>query len=210
MSDSVRASPEPVSFVADPAAASALMQPLRRTILHHLSEPGSASSVARALEMPRQRVGYHVRALEGHGLLEHVGDKRRGNCVERLLRATATSYLLDPLVVSGAGADPKKATDRLSSQYLLATAAQLVSDVGRLRARAQEAGRQLPTLTIETDVQFASAADQAAFAEALADSVARLAAQFNKPSAADGRRFRFVIGGHPAPAPDDTLSGDPQ
>ena len=65
-------------------------------ILKLLREPRSAASVARELELPRQRVTYHVRALEKSGLLRNVGERRRGNFVEQLVQATARYYLIAP------------------------------------------------------------------------------------------------------------------
>ena len=44
--------------------------------------------MGRDLGLSRQKVNYHLRALEDAGLVEHVEDRRRGNCTERIVRAT--------------------------------------------------------------------------------------------------------------------------
>ena len=56
----------------DEVAAASVLDPVRRRILTALQQPGSSSTVARALDLPRQRVNYHVRALEKAGLVEEV------------------------------------------------------------------------------------------------------------------------------------------
>jgi len=93
-----------VELITGAGAAAAAVHPLRRRILEQLREPGTAAGVARNLGLPRQRVTYHVRELQRLGLMETVGERRRGNCVERLVRATATSYLIAPEALGGVGA----------------------------------------------------------------------------------------------------------
>jgi len=73
----------------------------------------------------------------------------------------------------------------------------------RWRRREPFATSASSTLTLETEVRFATPADQAAFAEALTRALSDLVAQFHDESAAEGRSFRFMIGGHPV-APDNS------
>jgi DNA-binding transcriptional ArsR family regulator len=183
-----------------PERAALVLDPLRIQILERLREPGSATSVAAELQLPRQRVGYHVKELEKAGLLQLVGEQRRGNCTERLLRASARHYLVAPQALGGLGADARTAADRMSSTYLLGVAAQAIRDVSSLRSAAAHARKQLPTFTLETEVRFANVADQNAFAEELATAVASLVAKFHSPEPG-ARPFRFFVGGHPSPAP---------
>jgi hypothetical protein len=82
--------------------------------------------------------------------------------------------VISPTALGGVGADPATVRDRFSAAYLVAVAARVVQEVGELGARAEKAGRRLATLTLETEVRFASAEARAAFAEELARSVARL------------------------------------
>jgi DNA-binding transcriptional ArsR family regulator len=180
--------------------AAALLQPLRGEILDRLREPESASGLARRLGLPRQKVNYHLRELEKEGLVELVEERRRGNCTERVVKATARSYLISPEVLGALGSRPDRIPDRLSAAYLVATAGQAVSDVGQMQERAEEAGQRLATLTLTSEVRFASAEARNAFAEELATTLARLAARYHDESAPGGRRFRFFTGGYPAPA----------
>jgi len=178
--------------------ASAVLDPTRLRILAGMREPASAAALARALGLPRQRVGYHVRALEKQGLLVPVGERRRRGTVERLLQATGRAYVVSPQALGILGATRAEVQDRFSGAYLIAATARTLRDVPILQERASEAGKKLPTLTLETEVRFASPADQSAFAAELTEAVAALAARYHHALAADGRTFRFVVVGHPS------------
>jgi DNA-binding transcriptional ArsR family regulator len=190
----------PLQVVRHPDAAAALLDPVRQRLLAHLKEPDSATGLARRLRLPRQRINYHLRALKSAGLVELVEERRKGNCLERVVRARATSFVISPEALGEIGSTPEAVSDRLSSAYLIAVAGQAIRDVAALDARAGKEGKQIATLTLEADVRFASAASRAAFAEELADAVARLAAKYHDERAPGGRRFRVLAAVHPAPA----------
>ena len=106
----------------DPQAAASTLSPIRRDILGALAQPGSATTVGQALGIARQKVNYHLRALEEAGLVEHVEDRRKGNCTERIVRATATHYLIAPSVLGPLEPSPAATADRFSSDHLAAVA----------------------------------------------------------------------------------------
>jgi DNA-binding transcriptional ArsR family regulator len=180
------------------SSAAAVLDATRLQILAGLREPGSAAGVARALGLPRQRVGYHVRALEKEGLLECVGARRTRGTAERLLQATARSYVVSPEALGELGATRAEVQDRFSSAYQVAAAARTLRDLAILQAGVVKAGKRLPTLTLETEVRFASPDEQGAFARELTDAVTHLAAKYHQAHAPEGRTFRFVLAGHPA------------
>jgi len=189
-----------VEVIDDPAAAAAALEPVRAAVLAVLAEPGSATSVARQLGLPRQKVNYHLRALEEHGLVALVEERPRRGLTERVVRASARSYVVSPSALGGSGADPSR-TDRLSSRYLIAVAARLVREVGLLARAADAAGQQLATLTVDTEIRFASPADRAAFTAELTRAVTDLASRYHDETAPGGRRHRLVVAAHPLPAP---------
>jgi DNA-binding transcriptional ArsR family regulator len=193
--------PDRLTVLRRPEQAAALMHPIRRRILGRLREPDSAAGVARALDLPRQKVNYHVRLLEKDGLVEEVDRRPAGNCVERVVRATATHWLIGPQVLGDLEARPEDVPDRFSSGYLVALAARTIREVADLRRHADDAGLKLPTLSMDGEVRFASAEDQNAFATELADAVTRLVARFHDDGAPRGRSFRLVVGSHPLPTP---------
>ena len=197
----------PLDIIRSPNTAAKLLQPMRRQILENLSEPRSASGLARMLGLPRQKVNYHLRELEKGGLVELVEERRRGNCTERLVKATARSYLISPEVLGALGSPPEEIRDRFSAAYLVATAGRAVRDVAELQGRADEAGQRLATLTLTSEVCFASAEARNAFTEELATALARLSEKYHDEDAPGGRRFRFFVGGHAA-LPEDGNEGE--
>jgi DNA-binding transcriptional ArsR family regulator len=191
--------PLPLETVRDPGAAAALLDPIRQRLLTQLAEPDSAAGLARRLRLPRQKINYHLRALEAVGLVELVEERRKGNCLERVVRATARSFIISPEAIGALGPTAETAADRLSGAYLIAAAGRTIRDVAALEARARDQGKRLATLTLEADVRFASAESRAAFAEELAETVARLATRYTDERAPNGRRFRLLAAIHPTP-----------
>ena len=185
-----------VEVIEDSSAAVVALDPVRARLLGELVEPASAGSLAHRVGLARQKVNYHLHALEAHGLVELAEERMHGGIVERLLRATAASYVVSPAAVDASAADPARAPDRLSARYLIALAARLVREVGRLDRRAAREGKRLPTMAIDTEIGFRSAEDRAAFADELTAAVLDLAARYHHD---DGRPHRLVVAAHPKP-----------
>lgn len=184
----------------EPHAAVVALDPLRSRLLALLgTEPASAASLASAVGLPRQKVGYHLRMLAEHGLVTEVGQRRHGGLTERLFAASAGAYVVSPGALGAAGADPERVADRLSAAYLLALAGRAVREVGQLVRGAADARTRLPTLSIDTDIRFANAAERDAFAQELAASVRELASRYHDESAVEGRWYRVLALSHPRP-----------
>ena len=130
------------------------------------------------------------------------GRSRRLGRPARSAAGTTTDRRRRPRAASpegrGPGATPETASDRFSSEYLAAVAARTVTEVGELRQRAAEAGKRLPTFTLETAIRFASPADRDEFLKRLSHTVARLVSEYHDASSTNGRWFRLVLGSHPA------------
>ncbi|QJY50565.1 ArsR/SmtB family transcription factor [Pseudonocardia broussonetiae] len=201
-----------MTVIDDPAAAGVSLDPIRARLLAALVEPGSATTLAATVGLTRQKVNYHLRTLEQHGLVELVEERRRGNMTERVMRATAASYVISPAALGAVAPDPARAPDRLSARWLVALAARTVREVGGLLAGAAAARKRLATLAIDAEVRFASAADRAAFAEDLTAAVTALVARYHDDAVPGGRRHRLVVAVHPL-IPDtrpDTQDHDTQ
>ena len=187
-----------VVVIEDAAAAAASLDPLRARLLRELAEPTSAAGLAARVGLPRQKVNYHLRALEEHGLVELVEERRKGNVMERVLQATAASYVISPAALAAVEPDPGRYRDRFSAYWLLALAARMVHEVGRLISGAAAAKQQLATFAIDGEITFASAASRAAFVEELGTEMARLATKYHEPKAEGGRKHRIVVALHPS------------
>lgn len=186
-----------VEVIEDPAAAVAALDPARSRLLAELRQPASAATLGQRLGLARQKVNYHLRTLEAHGLVREVDRRQWGGITERRLVATAGSYLVSPAALGPVGSDPARAADHLSASYSIALAARVVREVSQLAQRAAESDKRLPTLSIDTEIRFRSAADRAAFSQELAAHVAALAARYHDPAAPAGRPHRLVVLAHP-------------
>ena len=187
-----------VAVIDDPATAEVSLDPVRARLLAALAQPGSASTLAAATGLTRQKANYHLRALERHGLIELVEERRRGNCIERVLQATAASYLISPTALADVAPDPDRAPDQASARWMLALAGRLVREVGDLIAGASAARRRVATFAIDSEIRFATAADRARFAEELSGAVAGLVAKYHDADAPGGREHRLVVAVHPS------------
>lgn len=195
-----------VVVIDDPRAAATALDPIRARLLAELSgEAASAATVAARVGLSRQKVNYHLTMLEAAGLVELAEVRMRGGISERLLRATAASYIVSPAAIGSSGAQPELVQDRLSAGYLVALAGRIVHEVGELDRAASRAGRRLPTFTIDTEIGFRSASDRARFADELTAAVLDLAARYHHD---DGRLHRLVVAAHPVPA-DESSRSDP-
>jgi DNA-binding transcriptional ArsR family regulator len=192
-----------VEVIDDPAAAVVALDPVRARLLAALAEPGSASTLATRTGLTRQRVNYHLRSLEAHGLVRQVSERHWGGLTERILVASAASYVVSPAALGEAASDPARAPDRLSARYLIALAARVVREVAELARRADRQRRRLATLALDAEVRFRSPADRAAFTDDLAAAVAAVAARYHDPAAAGGRAYRLVVAAYPLPSPPD-------
>jgi DNA-binding transcriptional ArsR family regulator len=188
-----------VEVIDDPSAAVVALDPVRARLLAELSEPGSAAALASRIGLARQKVNYHLRTLEAHGLIRPVEERRWGGLTERLYTATAASYVVSPAAMGHAANDPARASDRLSARYLIALAARIVREVAGLARRADDQKKRLPTLGLDAEIRFRSAADRAAFTEDLTNAVTALVARYHDASAPDGRLHRLVVAAHPVP-----------
>lgn len=191
----------PLHVVSDAEGATTLLHPLRLRLLQELREPDSASGLARRLRLPRQKLNYHLRQLESEGLVEIVGTRQKRGCVERLLRAVARSFVIDPATLGAVGGDPTQIEDKVSSAYLVAVAAQTIREVAALRDQAERSAKRVPTLTLQSEIRFASPAAQEAFTREITQALARITAKYHDDVTPGGRRFRLIAGSYPAPAP---------
>ncbi|MCF3124766.1 helix-turn-helix transcriptional regulator [Streptomyces arenae] len=189
-----------VTAIEDPAAAAVSLDPTRARLLAELAAgPASAAMLAGRVGLPRQKVNYHLRTLERHDLLELAGERRRGPVTERVMRASAASYVISPTALAAVQPDPGRARDPWSASWLLAVAARLVRDVGALLGGAPRARRRrLGTFALDAEVRFASPADRAAFVRELAGTVGVLIRRYGAAGGEAGRDHRLVVAVHPS------------
>ena len=189
-----------VEVIDDPVAAAVALDPVRSRLLSELAEPASAATLANRLGIPRQKVNYHLRALESYNLVRVAGKRQWGGLTERRMVASAASYLVSPGAMGPVAADPDRNPDRLSASYLIALAARIVREVKAMVTRSAETEKRFPTLSVDAVIRFRSAADRAAFTQELTRAITHLAAKYHDEKAPAGRPHRLVAVAYPMPA----------
>lgn len=189
-----------VEVIVDPEAATVALHPVRSRLLSELAQPASAAELAGRCGLARQKVNYHLKALEEHHLVKPAGERKWGGLTERRMVATAASYVVSPTALGAVASDPHRTADRLSASYLIALGARIVREVGDLWRRAREADKRLATLAIDTEIRFRSAAERAEFTRKLTEGITSLVAQYHDPEAPNGRQHRLVLVAHPLPS----------
>lgn len=185
---------EPTRLIEDAERAQMVLSPIKRRLLEALRKPGSAASLARDLDLPRQQLGYHLRALEAAGLVRLVEERQRRGLRERVLVAAADTFMIDPGLLTRDRA--ARAQDRHAAGHLAAAAADVVRDVTRMQGAAEAAGQRLLTVTIEAELGFDTPQDFQDFSQALAEAVTTLARRY---APGEGRRgYHLLAGVHPA------------
>jgi DNA-binding CsgD family transcriptional regulator len=195
--------PESVECIEESERATVLLHPMRLEIVRMAREPLSASEIADRLGLPRQRVNYHVRELARARFLRRAGARRKRNLIERLYVASSGSYLLGPGVLGPAAPDAALREAAPEAAHMMALAARTQAEVARASRSATKRGLTLPVLSLNTEFHFESAAQRAAFTEALAAAVTRLVKEHTSPSRlpdghpAPGRPHRLLVFCHP-------------
>lgn len=191
--------PAELESVEDPVRAEALLDPLHAKILTLSREPTSATELGTRLDLPRQRVNYHVRQLARAGLLRRAGRRRRRNMFEQRYVASARGYVLSPELLGAVSADWRAVENAATVVYLLALSAQMQADL----ARAARGGGRLPTSSLKSQFRFESPEQRERFARELKDAVVSVIARFTSPNQtsagkpAPGEPYRLVLGCYP-------------
>ena len=184
-----------VAVIEDAASAEVSLDPIRARMLAELAEPHTATTLAARLGLARQKVNYHVKTLEQHGLVELVEERRKGNMTERVVRASAAAYVISPAALAAVAPDPARSPDRLSARWLLALAARLVRETGALINGAALANKPLATFGLDAEVRFAKPADRAAFVGELTDALTGIISKYQTKT---GRPHRLIVAVHPS------------
>jgi len=185
-----------VKLVEEPEALHALAHPVRVQVLEALRSPLSAAAVARRVSQPRQNVNYHVKELERAGLVRRVGERRKGNFIEGLYQAVASTFVVSPRAAWG---DPRRLEtmrEQFSLERLVNVGERLQRDAAMLLDRAAFEGDEIASVSVEAEVRFTGEADRAAFLEEYLAAVGPL---FRKYGRRRGDRYRVALAAYPDP-----------
>src|SRR5258708_294152 len=81
-----------IKVIDDRGGARVALEPMRSRLLSELAAPASAATLATRVGVARQKVNYHLHALEAHGLVRLAEERKWGGPTERLVVGTAASY----------------------------------------------------------------------------------------------------------------------
>ena len=128
-----------VLVIEEPAAAVAALDPVRARLLAELREPASAATLATKVGLTRQKVNYHLRQLEAHGLVEVASTRSGAGSPSGSWspRPPATSC---PPRRSATRPPTPRSPDRLSVAYVVALAGRVVRELGGMARNAAAAG----------------------------------------------------------------------
>lgn len=163
-----------VTMLSDPDTVLDSLTTFRRRLLDLLDQPRSASGLARLLGTSRQRVNYHMRALESSGLVELVEERPRRGVTERFLQRRADVVLVDPLAFAGTALEDR---DRIGITGLVVTARALLGQAATVATAAAAARQRVATATLDTEVVVANPAAM----RAMLDDIARVIAAHASP-----------------------------
>ncbi len=141
-----------VTVLRDPEAVVALSAP-RREILAALDEPSSATGLAQRLGSSRQKVNYHLRALEDAGLVEVAELRQRRGLTERVMRRTSQVVLVDPGAFDTTGLT---AHDVAGVAGVVATATDLIGEAAHVASEAGRRGERVAAATLDTTIRIAN------------------------------------------------------
>ncbi|MGK2955951.1 MAG: winged helix-turn-helix domain-containing protein [Solirubrobacterales bacterium] len=170
-----------LSVIDSPRTATAILDPVRASLLAELSEPLSAAALSSRTGITRQKVNYHLRLMESEGLTELVEERKWGGITERLQQAVASSFVISPSTLGDLAPDPLRDGDRLSASHMVAMAARTVREVGEQIGKAARAKKRLATFSLDTEIAFESPASFSDFTNELAEVTAELASRYHRP-----------------------------
>lgn len=180
-----------------------LLKPLRLELLRRMGQPRTCGQLGRLVGETSQKVYYHVKALEGAGLVERVGERRINGISEGEYQARAWSYWLAPELVGQVGG-AERTQDAMSLGYLLSLAEQLQRDLADLAVAAQGDETPMPSLGIEAEVVLADPETRSAFLRDVEEAVTTIAERYSRGGrdAPSRHKFKLMVACYPqAPRP---------
>lgn len=183
-----------VHTIQSPDALHAIANPIRIKVLESLRDPASAAAVARRLGHPRQKVNYHLKELQRVGLVEHAGERRKGNFVEQLYQAVARRFVISPSVMWDKEELAEAVRDQVALSGLLDTGERIQRHAAALLDRAASTGARVPSTTMNAEVGFEDESTRNAF---MNEYLSALTALLGKYGDSSGERFVVTVGVYP-------------
>lgn len=159
-----------VTMLHDPDRVVESLSAFRRRILAALDEPASATGLARRLGSTRQKINYHLRALEEAGLVEVDELRPRRGLTERIMRRTSDVVLVDPTAFDTSGLTR---SDVVGLSAVVSTATDLIGQAASIAAQSGERGERVAAASLDTRVRLASPSALKSMLDEIAAVIAR-------------------------------------
>jgi DNA-binding transcriptional ArsR family regulator len=182
--------------IEDVEQAAVLLKPARLEVLRRMAEEITCTELAALVGSTPQKVHYHVKALEGAGLVEKVAERKVRGILEGIYRARARSYWLSPRLVGQLGG-ARASADQASLGYLIQLAEEVQEDVAAVAERAAADGEPAPSLGLSAQIVLRDAADRAAFMRDVQHTFQQLAERYGARSTKKATTYRIALACYP-------------
>ena len=172
--------PPAVTLIENPETVLALSA-VRRRVLAALDTPASASGVADRLGLTRQKVNYHMRALEDAGLVHLHEERPRRGMTERVMQRSQDLVLIEPTAFAEVDLP---VGDVIGLTGVISSATDVIRLAAKVAHAASASDSRVASAALNADVRLR---DPAALRE-LIDDVAAVIAKHDAP---DGLSFRI-------------------
>lgn len=159
-----------MTLLTDPDVVLSALSPVRRRILAALTEPASAAGIAVSLGLTRQKVNYHVRALEAAGLVTLHEERPRRGLTERVMRRSQDVVLVDPDTFADVDLSGRQA---VGVAGVVSAASDLIRHASTIARRATTDGSKVAAATLDTEIRLRDPEAMRSLIEDLADVLAR-------------------------------------
>nr|WP_275695691.1 helix-turn-helix domain-containing protein [Fredinandcohnia sp. SECRCQ15] len=172
------------------------MNPLRGEIIGQLTEPASATEVAKAINETPQRVNYHLKTLEKVGLVKQVGTRHVRNLIEVLYLAVAKSFIMsDSLGWSHDAIERLK--DQSSLAHLITISERIRKDALSLLEQSEQ-NIEIPSASLQTKIVLPEKKDRNAFLNEYVKLVKQLVEKYQVNEASD-ENYNVMLSIYPEP-----------
>ncbi len=169
-----------VTLLQNPDVVLAALSPVRRRILAALTEPASATGISDSLGMTRQKVNYHLRALEAAGLVHLHEERPKRGVIERIMQRSQDVVLVDPATFAETDLSRR---DVVGIAGVISTASDIIRHASTVARQASADGAKVAAVTLDTEIRLR---DPAALRSLVADITAVIA----RHDAHEGLAFR--------------------
>lgn len=188
------------------AQARELLRKPRLEILSQLESPKSCPELARAMSSTTQKMYYHVKALESHGLVRKVGERRVRAIMEGVYQSAARSFWISPRLAAAAGGK-RRLSEKISLHRLLELTEQIQLEVGSLASGSRE---KIPSLSLSAAIELKSANERQAFMAAVQQAITAIAEKFGAIEAGEREGsdtlFHLMLACYPMPTDHESSS----